>query len=172
MRRWADELLGAFQFLTRLPISRIPYQPEFLSRSAKFFPVVGLVIGLGVSVLWHLLTPHLNRVLVALLILTFLVLITGGLHEDGLADSADAFGGGWSREQILSILRDSRVRKEIAFLLQEATQAPVAAVGHAGFIRLALTTRGKVAEREAWDQTKDYGSVVALEIFPVKPNRK
>lgn len=109
MRRWVEELLGAFQFLTRLPISRIPYQPDSLSRSAKFFPVVGLVIGLGVSVLWHLLTPHLNRGLVALLIVTFLVLITGGLHEDGLADSADAFGGGWNREQILSILRDSRI---------------------------------------------------------------
>ena len=109
MRRWAEELMVAFQFLTRLPIARIPYQPDSLSRSAKFFPVVGLVIGLGVSALWHLLGPHLNRALVALLILTFLVLITGGLHEDGLADSADAFGGGWNREQILSILRDSRI---------------------------------------------------------------
>lgn len=109
MRRWVEELLVAFQFLTRLPISRVPYEPDSLSRSAKFFPVVGLVIGLGVSVLWHLLTPHLNRVLVALLIVTFLVLITGGLHEDGMSDSADAFGGGWNREQVLSILRDSRI---------------------------------------------------------------
>jgi adenosylcobinamide-GDP ribazoletransferase len=47
--------------------------------------------------------------LVALLILTFLVLITGGLHEDALADTADAFGGGWNREQVLTILRDSRI---------------------------------------------------------------
>lgn len=109
MRRWVEELLVAFQFLTRLPISRIPYQPDSLSRSAKFFPVVGLVIGLGVSVLQHVLGPHLNRTLVALLILTFLVFITGGLHEDGLADTADAFGGGWNRQQILAILRDSRI---------------------------------------------------------------
>ena len=109
MRRWMEELLVAFQFLTRLPISRIPYQPDSLSRSAKFFPVVGLVIGLGVSVLQHFLAPHLNRALVALLILAFLVLITGGLHEDGLADTVDAFGGGWNREQVLTILRDSRI---------------------------------------------------------------
>ncbi len=109
MRRLVQELLVAFQFLTRLPISHIGYQPDSLSRSAKFFPVVGLVIGLGASVLQHLLTPHLIRALVALLVLAFLVLITGGLHEDGLADAADAFGGGWNPEQVLTILRDSRI---------------------------------------------------------------
>jgi adenosylcobinamide-GDP ribazoletransferase len=109
MRRLVQELLVAFQFLTRLPISHIAYQPDSLSRSAKFFPVVGLVIGLGASVLQHLLTPHLIRALVALLVLAFLVLITGGLHEDGLADAADAFGGGWNPEQVLTILRDSRI---------------------------------------------------------------
>jgi adenosylcobinamide-GDP ribazoletransferase len=109
MRRWVEDLLVAFQFLTRLPISRISYQPDSLSRSAKLFPLVGLVVGLGASVLRHVLAPHLNRALVALFILTFLVLITGGLHEDGLADTADAFGGGWNREQVLTILRDSRI---------------------------------------------------------------
>src|ERR1700722_13007555 len=109
MKRLVEEMQVAFQFLTRLPISRIAYHPDSLSRSAKFFPVVGLVIGVGASVLEHILAPHLNRMLVALLILTFLVLITGGLHEDALGDTADAFGGGWNREQVLTILRDSRI---------------------------------------------------------------
>ena len=109
MRPWVEELLVAFQFLTRLPVSRISHQSDSLSRSTKFFPLIGLVIGLGASVLQHLLAPHLNRALVALLILIYLVLITGGLHEDGLADTVDAFGGGWNREQILTILRDSRI---------------------------------------------------------------
>ena len=109
MRRLVEELLVAFQFLTRLPISRIAYQPNSLSRSAKFFPVVGLVIGLGAAVLQNVLTPHLNRALAALLVLTFLVLMTGALHEDGLADTVDAFGGGRNREQVLTILRDSRI---------------------------------------------------------------
>ena len=66
MKRLVEELLVAFQFLTRLPVSRIAYHPDSLSRSAKFFPVVGLVIGLGASVLQHILAPHLNRMLVAL----------------------------------------------------------------------------------------------------------
>lgn len=62
---------------------------------------------------------------------------------------------------------EMRVRKEIAFLLEEARQAPTATVGHAGFIRVALTTCCKVSEREAWGRTKDYGSVVALEPSPI-----
>jgi adenosylcobinamide-GDP ribazoletransferase len=109
MRRLIVEMLVAFQFLTRLPIWSIPYEANSLARSAKFFPVVGLVVGLAASVLQHILTPHLNRALVALLVLTFLVLITGGLHEDALADAVDAFGGGWNREQVLEILKDSRI---------------------------------------------------------------
>jgi adenosylcobinamide-GDP ribazoletransferase len=109
MKRLVEELLVAFQFLTRLPISGIRYEPDSLSRSAKFFPIVGLVIGFAASLLQRMLTPHLDRSLVALLVLLFLVLITGGLHEDALADAADAFGGGWNREQVLTILRDSRI---------------------------------------------------------------
>ncbi len=53
--------------------------------------------------------PHLSRPLVALVVLTYLVLISGCLHEDGLADIADGFGGGWKKEQILIILKDSRI---------------------------------------------------------------
>jgi adenosylcobinamide-GDP ribazoletransferase len=107
--RWIEDFLVAVQFLTRLPVPRVRFDPNSLSRAAKFFPVVGLMIGLGASVLQHIAAPHLSRPLVALLVLTFLVLITSGLHEDGLADTADGFGGGWNREQVLTILRDSRI---------------------------------------------------------------
>jgi adenosylcobinamide-GDP ribazoletransferase len=109
MRRLWEELLVAFQFLTRLPIWGFTYQPDSLSRSTKFFPIVGLAVGLSASLVQRVLAPHLNRALVALLVLTFLVIATGGLHEDALADTADAFGGGWNREQVLTILRDSRI---------------------------------------------------------------
>jgi adenosylcobinamide-GDP ribazoletransferase len=109
MKQLVEDLLVGLQFLTRLPVSRVAFQPDSLSRSAKFFPILGGVIGLGASFLQHILTPHLNHFLVAMLVVTFLVLITGGLHEDGLADAADAFGGGWNREQVLTIMRDSRI---------------------------------------------------------------
>ena len=107
--KWIDDFLVAAQFLTRFPVPRVRFDPDSLSRAAKFFPVVGLIIGLGASVLQRIAAPHLSHPLVALLVLTFLVLITSGLHENGLADTADGFGGGWNREQVLTILRDSRI---------------------------------------------------------------
>ncbi|MGA6982964.1 MAG: adenosylcobinamide-GDP ribazoletransferase [Candidatus Sulfotelmatobacter sp.] len=109
MRQWLEDLLVAFQFLTRLPIPIGSYRPDSLSRSTKFFPLVGLAVGLAASAFERALAPHLNRAVAALLILTFLVLVTGALHEDGLADAVDAFGGGSARDRILTILRDSRI---------------------------------------------------------------
>jgi adenosylcobinamide-GDP ribazoletransferase len=107
--RLGVELMSAFQFLTRIPMPETAYEADSLSRAIKFFPVVGLAVGSGAVLLQRLLLPHLSRPLVALLVLAFLVLITGCFHEDGLADTADAFGGGWNKEQILLILKDSRI---------------------------------------------------------------
>jgi adenosylcobinamide-GDP ribazoletransferase len=70
---------------------------------------VGLVVSFGAVLLQKLLLFHLNRSLVALVVLLYLLLITGCLHEDGLADVADGFGGGLSKDQILTILKDSRI---------------------------------------------------------------
>lgn len=103
------ELLLAFQFMTRIPISGLPRVPGGLARAAKFFPVVGLTIGLIALVIDRLLAGYLNPQLLALVLVTYLVLITGALHEDGLADTADGFGGGWTKEKILTIMRDSRI---------------------------------------------------------------
>jgi adenosylcobinamide-GDP ribazoletransferase len=109
IRRLGNEIVVAFQFLTRIPTPSITFEADSLSRATKFFPLVGLVVGSGAMVLRKLLGLHLNRSLVALVVLIYLVLITGCLHEDGLADAADGFGGGQTREQILAIFRDSRI---------------------------------------------------------------
>ncbi len=109
MIRTFRDFATAFQFLTRLPLKRLPYDADALSRSAKFFPLVGLFIGAIGSVTYLWLIHHLPSAVAALLTLALIVLATGGLHEDGLADAADAFGGGWNREQILAILKDSRI---------------------------------------------------------------
>jgi len=104
-----SDFLAAVQFLTRIPVPNLPYNPDSLSRSVKFFPVVGLGIGSAAALLHQLLTPHFPRLVTALLVIAFLISLTGCLHEDGLADTADGFGGGSSREQILVILKDSRI---------------------------------------------------------------
>ena len=109
IRRWIEEILTAFQFLTRIPLPSPRYETDSLARAVKFFPLVGLVVGSGAALLHRLLMPHLSRPLVALVLLVYLVLITGCLHEDGLADTADGFGGGRNKEKILLILKDSRI---------------------------------------------------------------
>jgi adenosylcobinamide-GDP ribazoletransferase len=109
LRRTWEDFLRAVQFSTRIPTPAVSYDPTALPRALKFFPVVGLGIGAAAALLQIILSPHLVRPLVALLVLSFLVLVTGCLHEDALADAADGFGGGWTREKILLIMRDSRI---------------------------------------------------------------
>jgi adenosylcobinamide-GDP ribazoletransferase len=109
IRRLGNEIMVAFQFLTRIPMPSIAFETDALSRATKFFPLVGLVVGSGAVLLQRLLMFHMNRPLVALIVLIYLVLITGCLHEDGLADTADGFGGGRLKDQILAILKDSRI---------------------------------------------------------------
>ncbi len=109
LRRSWSELLSAVQFLTRIPVPSQPYEADSLARSVKFFPAVGIVVGGGAALLHLALAPHLPRLVSAFLVLLYLVFVTGCFHEDGLADAADGFGGGNSREQVLLILRDSRI---------------------------------------------------------------
>ena len=109
VRSAALDLLVAVQFLTRIPLPNLPYDQGSLSRAVKFFPLVGLLIGCAAALLHLVLASHLSRLITALLVIAFLVTITGCLHEDGLADAADGFGGGASREPILLILKDSRI---------------------------------------------------------------
>lgn len=97
--------LRAVGLLTRVPVS-----PSHLpGAGVAWFPVVGGLIGLaGAAVYWlaHLLVPPL---LAATLAVTALILLTGGLHEDGLADYADALASGTSGEVALEVMGDPRV---------------------------------------------------------------
>jgi adenosylcobinamide-GDP ribazoletransferase len=109
LRGFGSDFLAAVQFLTRIPVPSPTYSADSLAHSVKFFPVVGFLVGASAALVHLLLAPHWPRVVVAFLVLTYLCLITGFIHEDGLADAADGFGGGWSRDKILEIMRDSRI---------------------------------------------------------------
>jgi adenosylcobinamide-GDP ribazoletransferase len=109
LRKTCIEFLSAVQFLTRIPMPSLPCEADSLARSVKFFPLVGALIGGGAALLQLFLSAHLPRLAAAFFVLLYSILITGGLHEDGMADAADGFGGGRSREQILLIMRDSRI---------------------------------------------------------------
>src|SRR3954449_4276988 len=98
--------LGAVQFLTTLPVRRATASP---GRCAVFFPLVGAAMGSAGGLLLYALRNVMPPSLAALLVLSFWALLTGGLHEDGFADVADAFRAGRSREKMFAILKDSRI---------------------------------------------------------------
>ena len=109
IRRLGLDVVVSFQFLTSIPMPSTEFKSDSLSSAVKFFPLVGLVIGSGAVLIQKILISHMTRPLVALIVLIFLVVITGCLHEDGFADAADGFGGGWTKDQILLIMKDSRI---------------------------------------------------------------
>ena len=104
------EFVTALQFLTRIRLFSDPdYDDGLFGRSVKFFPLVGLLAGsilAGVAVLTGGWLPGTVR---STLLVTLSVFITGGLHCDGLMDSADGLFSGRSRERMLEIMKDSRV---------------------------------------------------------------
>jgi adenosylcobinamide-GDP ribazoletransferase len=109
VRRVSSEFLSAVQFLTRFPLPSLAYEKDSLPRAVKFFPVVGALVGCAAALLHHILSAHFSRPVTALIVVSFLVLLTGALHEDGLADAADGLGGGQTRDNMLEIMRDSSI---------------------------------------------------------------
>jgi adenosylcobinamide-GDP ribazoletransferase len=99
----------AVQFLTRLPVPRVvDFSPRALGRSVVFYPAVGLLIG-AILLAARLLLQDAGSALASALVLLVWVLVTGGLHIDGLADSADAWvGGHGDAERSLEIMKDPR----------------------------------------------------------------
>ncbi|MEL6861810.1 MAG: adenosylcobinamide-GDP ribazoletransferase [Pseudomonadota bacterium] len=102
--------LLAVQFMTRLPIASDKlYTPERLNAAARYYPLVGLLVGgICAGSFWGLLFMF-PIPLAVLLSTTIGLLVTGAFHEDGLADTFDGLGGGHTREQALTIMKDSRL---------------------------------------------------------------
>jgi adenosylcobinamide-GDP ribazoletransferase len=113
MNRVRDELglfLTAAGFLTRLPVpDRVGWAEDRMLRASRYFAAVGALVGLGGGLVWWLVGQVAPAMVAAGLALAAMVLLTGALHEDGLADCADGLGGGETGEQALEIMRDSRV---------------------------------------------------------------
>lgn len=103
-------LAAALSFLTRLPVGRwIEFNSNDVARSAGWFPLIGILVGGICAGLAASLKEHLPLLMVAVLLVAVDALLTGALHFDGLADTADGFGGGKNREDILRIMRDHNI---------------------------------------------------------------
>lgn len=136
LARFVRHYLLAVQFFTRIPVTGrladwVGYSPEMLRDSAVHFPGVGWLVGvLNAAVLGlvlHFLPALPASAWVAALVSTiFSLLLTGAFHEDGLADTADGLGGGFTRERALEIMKDSRVGTYGAAALTMALMLKVA----------------------------------------------
>ncbi|TAH03685.1 MAG: adenosylcobinamide-GDP ribazoletransferase [Sphingobacteriales bacterium] len=100
----------ALMFFTRIPCPKnTDHSEEYLNRASKYFTLVGIIVGCLVAISYCIFelifSPNIS------LLLSFVVslLITGAFHEDGFADVCDGFGGGWTKEKILEIMKDSQV---------------------------------------------------------------
>ncbi len=104
-------LLNAIRFLTVVPTPHSDETPalDWLARAMKYFPLVGAGIGLVAALVFILAQQLWPPLIAAILAITTSVALTSALHEDGLADTVDAFGGGWTVERRLAIMKDSRI---------------------------------------------------------------
>ena len=109
MKRQLNLFFHALQFYSRIPAGKIDYSEENLAQSVRYFPLVGSVVGVVgacVFMLSMLVFPQAISVTAAL---TSMVAVTGALHEDGVSDFFDGFGGAYTRERVLEIMKDSHV---------------------------------------------------------------
>lgn len=103
-------VLIAIQFLTRIPVPSFNhYDPQWLHQSSRYFPAVGLLIGLLCAGVFWLGSLLFTPLVAAVISTAFGIKLTGAFHEDGLADSCDGLGGGLTRERTLEIMKDSRL---------------------------------------------------------------
>ena len=110
MKRQLILFFTALMFYTRLPVPRgVGHSPEQLNRATRYFPLIGWLVGGSVAGVIYLSLGVLPLSVSVLLGLAAGLLLTGAFHEDGFADVCDGFGGGWTPEQILIIMKDSRL---------------------------------------------------------------
>src|SRR5215211_2813794 len=156
--RWGP-IAGSIGFLTVIPVPHVAMSPTLTGRSLALFPLIGACIGALLGGLGIVLSYILPAGPIAALLIAAGALVSGGLHLDGLMDTADGLCGGRTPEQRLTIMRDSRVGAfgaitgGVAILGQFACLSEL--TGHARFTALVIA-----AAMSRW------AMLLALAIFP------
>lgn len=110
MRKEWQYFLLAVGFFTRIPVPSFnDFQESDLNHASKYFPLIGILIGLIGAIVFYGAYLFLPLAIAVLTSMAATVYATGAFHEDGLADSADGLGGGWDKEKIITIMQDSRL---------------------------------------------------------------
>lgn len=110
IKRQIHYFFTALLFFTRIPCPKwVNHSPDILNKSSRYFSLIGILVG-GIAALSYFLFSFLFPSNIAVLLsMVSSVWITGAFHEDGFADVCDGFGGGWTKEKILTIMKDSRL---------------------------------------------------------------
>lgn len=110
MKKELQRFFTALTFFTRIPCAAWGlHSEEDLNHAAKYFPLVGVVVGGVAALVYMAAATVLPGALAILLSMVSSLLLTGAFHEDGLTDAVDGLGGGWEKEQMLTIMKDSRI---------------------------------------------------------------
>jgi len=106
-----EHFRNAVRFMTILPVRSVSGEiaPDWLTRCLKYSPLVGIGIGLASGLVLLIATELWNETIAAMLAVATSIALTGALHEDGFADTFDGFGGGFTVEKRLTIMKDSRI---------------------------------------------------------------
>jgi adenosylcobinamide-GDP ribazoletransferase len=110
MKKQVHIFLTAVMFYTRIPCpSWVNHSEDMLNRATIYFPLIGWLVGGFGAVVFALSNLLFPTTIALLLSMISTILLTGAFHEDGFGDVCDGFGGGWSKEKILTIMKDSRM---------------------------------------------------------------
>ena len=184
MRKEIEIFFTALMFYTRIPCPKwVTHDPVYLNKATRYFPLMGWIVG-GAAALVFYSAEYIWNIPVALLLsMITSVFITGAFHEDGFADVCDGFGGGWTKEKILDIMKDSRtgaygvigislllLLKYMSLLSVNTYQLPVLLFAAHSFSRLCpvlmMYTSQYVRENEDAKAKPLAKSITAKEVVP------
>ena len=110
MKKELHIFFTSLMFYTRIPCPKnIDHHPDYLNKATRYFPLIGWIVGSISFLAFYLFSLFLSVETAVIFALIISVLTTGAFHEDGFADVCDGFGGGWTKEKILIIMKDSAI---------------------------------------------------------------
>ena len=110
MKKELHIFFTCLMFYTRIPCpENINHDPEYLNKATRYFPFIGWIVGTISFLSFYIFSLFLSIETAVIFAIITSVLTTGAFHEDGFADVCDGFGGGWTKEKILIIMKDSAI---------------------------------------------------------------
>lgn len=110
MKKELHIFFTCLMFYTRIPCPKnISHDPEYLNKATRYFPLIGWIVGSVSFLAFYISSLFLPTETAVILGIIASIATTGAFHEDGFADVCDGFGGGWTKEKILMIMKDSAI---------------------------------------------------------------